>query len=415
MKVIVDSLTAENKPFDTDTTPQLDAGAEGTIYKLPDECLAVPVQNQPLVKIYAENLPNMTVRQGKGMMLADKYTLFASGFYKPEEYSAGQFAFPQHNAVSAATNEYAGFSMLDLGRYPKLEGFMYSDGKITDSETGAVMTDEEAVNLFYNMTYGVDILHRNKIVLGDLNDRNILYDTDRKMPLFVDIDSAQVDDYTCDAYTPEMLDPLITRKRLDGSGESSGAYEYSENSDIFALAVIAYRLLTGYHPAFFRAKGSKGTAGNTKAKLFLIRLMNDKNFAQASGIELLDNSEHLQRLTQIQTKFPEIYAHFVDVFVNDRRDRVTERLPVSDYRHPEYADYQESLFIGYDEDEDASQPENIPENIGGFDVGKWLNTAKKVQASVKLRYDDKKGDSPAFRNFVERIGYNYAELLAGVM
>ena len=390
MKVIVDSLTAENKAFDTDSTEPLDFGSEGTIYKLPDECLAVHVKNQPLVKIYAENLQNMAARQGKGVMLAGKYSSFAACFRNPDAFSAAQFAFPQHNAVYAATNEYAGFAMQDLGRCPKLEGFQYEDGKITDCETGAVMTDAEAVNLFYNMTYGIDILHRCKIVLGDLNDRNILYDTVRKMPLFVDIDSAQVEGYTCDAFTPETLDPLITRKRLDGSSVRSGAYEYSENSDIFALAVIAYRVLTGYHPAFFRGKGSRGTEGNTKAKLFLLRLLNNKDFARSSGIELLDNSEHEQRLMQIKADFPEVYAHFVDVFVHDKRTLITANLPLSDFRNPDY------------ETEDTPQPEIPSGKIGGFSVIKWINTARK-------------GDSFAFKNFVERIGYDYAELLAGVI
>lgn len=415
MKIIVDSLTAKNKAFDTDTAEPLDFGAEGTIYKLPAECLAVPVQNQPLVKIYADNLPNMAARQGKGIILAGKYSSFAACFHNPDAFSAAQFAFPQHNAVYAATNEYAGFSMQDLGRCPKLDGFRYENGRITDYDTGAVMTDAEAVNLFYNMAYGIDILHRNKIILGDLNDRNILYDTDRKMPLFVDIDSAQVEGYTCDAFTPTMLDPLITRKRLDGSSERSGAYEYSENSDIFALAVIAYRLLTGFHPAFFRGRGSKGTDGNTKAKLFMLRFMLDKNFEGSSGIELLDNSEHAQRLLQLKADFPEIYAHFVDVFVHDKRPLITAKLPVSDFRNPDYADYHENLFAVNDEDEDTSQPENIPEEIGGFHVGTWINTAKKVQAALKIRHDDRKGDSPAFRNFVGRIGYDYAELLSGVI
>ena len=402
MKVIVDTLTAENKAFDTDGANPIDLGSEGSIYELPNECLAVPVQNHPLVKIYADNLQNMAVRQGKGMILADKYESFAAGFYKPEEFGAEQFAFPQHNAVYADTNDYAGFSMRDLGRYPKLEGFQYEDGQITDFESGTVMTEQEAVELFYYMTYAVCIMHKSKIIVGDLNDRNILYNTDSKKPLFVDIDSAQVDDYTCDAYTPEMLDPLITRKRLDGSGESSGAYEYSENSDIFALAVIAYRLLTGYHPAFFRGRGNKGTEENTKAKLFLLRFLYDKNLAPASGIELLDNSEHEHRLMEIKAKFPEIYAHFVDVFVNDKREYITAKLPVSDPRHPDYADYQ-GILIGYDPNEEK-EPACTPPA-----------PTEHKKKRVKIRYDDRKGDSRVFRNFVNRIGYDYSELLAGVM
>ena len=356
----------------------------------------------------------MTIRQGKGIMLADKYTSFAapSNFAEGTPYTADQFAFPQKNALNADSQEYAGFSMRDLGRYPPLEDFVYEDGKVIDELTGTELSEEEAVDLFMNMTYGVSLLHKNKIVLGDLNDRNILYDFDRHMPLFVDIDSAQVDEYACDAASPAFLDPLVTTKRLDGSADqANGAYEYSEESDIFALAVIAYRLLT-----YFRGKGSKGEEDNTRNKLFFMRLAKDAKLAQAEGFELEDNSAHMERLEEIRAKFPDIYAHFEDVFVNGKRERVTAKLPQDDYRHPDYAD-----FIGQEFNEDEPEPEDEPEyadtgssaKIGKFDLTKWIGAARGVQAAVKLRYNDSAGDSQAFKNFVGSLGYDYADLLAG--
>ena len=422
MKILVDTLTAPGKAFDTESVDPRAEGGEGIIYQLPEDCLAAPSGALPLVKIYLENVSNMTVRQGKGIMLADKYSLFATrdNFAEGTPYSADQFAFPQKNAVNADSQEYAGFSMRDLGSYPPLEDFVYEDGKVIDEATGTELTEEEAVDLFMNITYGVSILHRNKIVLGDLNDRNILYDFDRKMPLFVDIDSAQVDEYACDAASPLFLDPLVTTRRLDGSADqTNGAYEYSETSDIFAIAVIAYKLLTGYHPAFIRAKGSKGEEANTRSKLFFMRLLKDPSLAQSEGLELLDNSAHQARLEELKAKFPDIYAYFEDVFVNGRRERVTARLPRDDYRHPDYADFIGQEFNEDEEDtEDDSTGFTAPafdegRKIGKFSLGKWLGAAEGVRAEVKLRYSGTTTDSPAFRNFVGSIGYDYADLLAG--
>ena len=229
--------------------------------------------------------------------------------------------------------------------------------------------------------------------------------------------SAQVDDFVCDAYTPEFLDPLVGRRRLDGAEDKSeGSYEYSSSSDIFALAVNIYKLMTGFYPADFLGRGKPGDTGElTKRKIFFIRLLNDRKFLQDIGIELLDNSEHEQRLMQIRKTHPALYQYFIDVFVNDQRSYFTETLPISDYRNPDFSDLSgSSADFDY---EKVTEPEtdHVPEirsrRIGSFNLEKWLNPAIKL----KLSYSDRSGDSDAFRAFVASIGYDYTDVVSGAL
>lgn len=419
MKVFIESVIDPANLFDTDSADPVGEGGEAEVFKIPGSCLVNPGGEEPLVKIYdRKNISRekLIARQNKGILLVNQYSRFSEKFDTQSGFNASLYAFPQKNAMDYEAKTYAGFSMHDLGRWSTLEDFMFQDGKITNVITGYVMSDDEAAELFLNMTYGVFMLHRQGIILGDLNERNILYDTDRKLPLFLDIDSAQVDDFVCDAYTPEFLDPLIGRRRLDGSEDKrEGSYEYSSGTDIFALAVNIYKLMTGFYPSDILGRNKPGDTGElTKRKIFLLRLLHDRKFLQQTGIELLDNSEHEQRLLQIQKTQPALYQHFVDVFVNDQRSYFTETLPLSDYRNPDFGD-----ISGDSEDFDY---ENVPEletepapvtknkRIGGFNLGKWLNPAFEL----KLHYSNSMGDSDAFRAFVGSLGYDYSALISGV-
>ena len=418
MKVFIESVIDPKKLFDTDGADPIGEGGEAEVFKIPASCLTSSIAEEPLVKIYDRKSisgEKLISRQNKGMLLVSQYSRFSNNFDSGSGFNASLYAFPQKNAVDYEAQTYAGFSMRDLGRWLTLEDFIFQDGKITNVMTDYEMSDDEAEELFLNMTYGVFMLHRQGIILGDLNERNILYDTDRKLPLFLDIDSAQVDDFVCDAYTAEFLDPLIGRKRLDGAEDKGeGSYEYSNSSDIFALAVNIYKLMTGFYPADFLGRGKPGDTGElTKRKIFLLRLLNDRKFLQDTGIELLDNSEQERRLMQIKKTYPALYQHFIDIFVNDQRSYFTETLPISDYRNPDFGDFSGSAadfdYEKVTEPEKALQPEIRGRRIGRFDLEKWLNPVFEL----KLKYSDSMGDSDAFRAFVGSIGYDYAAIVSG--
>ena len=424
MKILIENLIKQDQLFDTDAADSLGEGNEGEIYKIPEEYLVSSndKNNNNLVKIYYDDADEdvLTLRQDKGMLLVDKYRDFVRSLEHETGWSASQFAFPEHTAVDAENKKYAGFSMQDMGRYSTLDNFIFNfnKNKIINVETGFEMSDEDAAELCYNITYGVSRLHKINIILGDLNERNILYNIDKKMPSFVDIDSAQVESFSSTAYTPEILDPSINRKRLDGTSDQEGAYEYSVLSDIFAMAVNFYRLLTGSHPTFFRANNKEGGAAKlTKNKIFFLRARHDKYFLKSSGIELLDNSELEKRLDELNKKFPDIYKYFLDIFVNDKRYYLTELLPQSDFRNPNYSDYIKAAQ-DYDYENDTAVPDVTDLNssivkdsgftYGEFKLAEWLN-------KINLRHTNGMNDSDAFKFFVNNIGYDYDQLFNEIL
>ncbi|MDR1598531.1 MAG: hypothetical protein LBS11_01410 [Oscillospiraceae bacterium] len=196
MKIYVQATLKPNLHFDIDNATPIASGGEGDVFQISTDCLVDTTVSNPLVKVYYPVENKIAYRQRKGLALVDKYISFLDDFSQQTNFSASQYAFTVNTAVDVTSKEYVGFSMNDLGRYSTLDNFQYKNGKIVDVLTDYEISDVEAVNLIYNLTYGVFLLHKHNIVLGDLNERNILYDTNRMLPLFLDIDSAQVDDYT---------------------------------------------------------------------------------------------------------------------------------------------------------------------------------------------------------------------------
>lgn len=93
-------------------------------------------------------------------------------------------------------------------------------------------------------------LHRSGVVVGDLNDQNELFSPSGKRVAFVDVDSFQLPGFSCDVATEAYLDPRLygpdpAQPCLTGGGVPR---RFDEASDWYALAVLAFRVITGVHP-----------------------------------------------------------------------------------------------------------------------------------------------------------------------
>jgi hypothetical protein len=132
---------------------------------------------------------------------------------------------------------------------------------------------------------------------------------------------------------------------LGSSSDEYGAYEYSSESDIFAIAASLTDFLLGKHSAFFPADKYESEAKRIKRLLFLVRILYDTGLQNEVGLkfESTQAKNTMNHLREIQSSFPIIYRHFEDVFVGDRRDYITASLPVSDFRHLDYWDYQTEI------------------------------------------------------------------------
>ncbi len=101
---------------------------------------------------------------------------------------------------------------------------------------------KSSLQVAYNLAALVAFLHAKGIVIGDLNQKNILLDAKTRQVILVDCDSFQFMDpktkeaFYCDVGMPEILPPELQQK-----GSFRG--KFNRHTDDFSLAVHIFRLL----------------------------------------------------------------------------------------------------------------------------------------------------------------------------
>ncbi len=85
-------------------------------------------------------------------------------------------------------------------------------------------------------------LHKEKIVVGDLNDQNLLFTTAFE-PAWVDVDSYQLGGYPCPVAMIPFLDPALYHVT-----DFSSRQYFSEMSDWYAYTVLLMKTLLQVHP-----------------------------------------------------------------------------------------------------------------------------------------------------------------------
>lgn len=81
----------------------------------------------------------------------------------------------------------------------------------------------------------VAAVHKAGVYIGDLNDKNILFDAQGNV-FFIDCDSWSIGDEKCDVVMDLYRDPLMKSN------------EFSESTDMYALCILIWRILTRIHP-----------------------------------------------------------------------------------------------------------------------------------------------------------------------
>ena len=100
-----------------------------------------------------------------------------------------------------------------------------------------------SVQFAYNLAWVVDYVHRKGIVIGDLNDNNILADPQTGAVILIDCDSFDIRDpgsgehFGCQYALPDILAP-----ELQTVGVLANA-TFTRESDNFSLAIHIFRLL----------------------------------------------------------------------------------------------------------------------------------------------------------------------------
>jgi serine/threonine protein kinase len=404
-KIKVNSIA--NEPLDIDLDSFVDAGGEAEIYRLP-----VP---DYLLKLYKESLLNET-RKEKILDLCSRYETFRA-FLKNEQY-----ALPEIPAIEVSSQEIVGFAMHDMGKLPQITDLGYADNDYKEHDgSNFRLTDNSALALIYSMYEALTRLHQSKIILGDLNPSNILYNISKKSPVFIDIDSAQLGKYFCIAWTDDYLDPIV-----EESGKNTdGYYTFSASSDYFSLAVICYEIFIGTIPYIFRTRPPEDPSSRKSRRICLINFLEDADFGKKYNIELVEhiqNRSQIERLRLLKAKDPLLYRYFFETFVLDKRENLLTLLPTDDKRNPAYTLYnkrrgqvktiKEILEEGYLKNNhsrkiDAPQSEIIDPRMIEF-----LEDYKAAN-QYSLNVVEMPKDPKAFMMFVDNLGLDYNNIIRG--
>lgn len=108
-------------------------------------------------------------------------------------------------------------------------------------DESAHLTTNDVLATFRQLAAAVDALHARGIVVGDLNDGNVVLTPDGR-PWLIDADSMQFASFPCVVAHERFLDP-----RLYGVDLATTA-ALSRDSDFYALAVMLFTSLLFVHP-----------------------------------------------------------------------------------------------------------------------------------------------------------------------
>ena len=324
MQLIVNSRRFDDPPF-------LASGGIGKIYKL-DKGVAA--------KVFHLDKREFERRQ--------KVFAFCNSFQNHvSQIGTAQYAFPEYPAYefNETIDSLVGFSMRLFGDIPEMGslGFNFQAGAYLESK-GVTLDDTSAIGFVYQVFELVDKLHRARIVLGDVNNRNVLYNPDSGRALVIDIDSAQIGQFPCTEVTEDFMAPELKNRGTN----LAGGYIFDTGTDIFALAAISFEFLIGLNPNFLHTVPMKELLENRATGVSSIRcFMEGSGYLSALGLSYMNVPENKaieERLSWLQREDRQLFDFFVSVFVKNERSNVLSELPVNDPRHPGYHFFTTSGF-----------------------------------------------------------------------
>jgi len=138
---------------------------------------------------------------------------------------------PQDILLDAKTNTPIGFTMPYI---PKTEFLTRLFAKGFKQDNG--ISPQMIVELVRAMQTTVGEIHKEKILIVDLNEMNFLTDEAYAVPFFIDVDSYQTTSYKATALMETIRDRQGTPN------------QFSEETDWFSFAIVTFQLYMGYHP-----------------------------------------------------------------------------------------------------------------------------------------------------------------------
>jgi len=142
----------------------------------------------------------------------------------------------------------------------------------------------------------LNFIHKNKCLVVDMNDMNILLGGNYDIPLFIDVDSYQTESFSCSALNPVVKDWMNPDNR-------------DELTDFFSFAIIMCQAYIGIHP--FRGKHPDFDE---------VEPVTDIRKRMEAGVSIFNTNTQLPPKTRDLTSIPTAHKQwFIELFEQGKR------------------------------------------------------------------------------------------------
>jgi hypothetical protein len=138
---------------------------------------------------------------------------------------------PRDILLEPNTNQPVGFTMTYVPKTEFLTRLFTKGFKQANN-----ISPQMIIDLVRAMQLTVGEIHKERILIVDLNEMNFLTDSTYTIPYFIDVDSYQTTKHKATALMESVRD------RVSPKGQ------FSEKTDWFSFAVVTFQLYMGYHP-----------------------------------------------------------------------------------------------------------------------------------------------------------------------
>lgn len=141
-----------------------------------------------------------------------------------------KFVLPRKLLIDSESHNFFGYTM------NKVDGIPLSNLRDKEEVKKLGFSQKDVFQILITVGKGIEVLHANNIYIGDLNGRNILFDTCKNV-YFLDFDGMGVDEIAPEFCTDGYIDPVSKKNK-----------NITMKDDWYSFAIQAFYYLTFTHP-----------------------------------------------------------------------------------------------------------------------------------------------------------------------
>ncbi len=266
---------------------QLGVGGEGAVYAIGEELVAKIYNKDRVTKTRIDKISTMVKRR------INDYSIC---------WPISEVRNMENFVVGYTMKRCVGKPISTLYRGPVVTQQIYPNYSI-----------ESAISISIKILEKVQKLHRNNVLLGDINDRNFIINNFDEVYL-IDTDSYQIEDYACDVGTIGYIAPELKEGIL-----SSTLRSFEDEG--YAIAVFVFRtLMLGYFP-FAQVGSDDDYIELIKQQQFPYHVNSGKTRKKVPPLAY----ESWEQLSPLLTKM------FISTFSFDKKTKLQERYSVEQW------------------------------------------------------------------------------------